>query len=638
MGRWRPKRWTPTSVVQIILGVMVTVLLAHTWQQPTCLLHIKPALITGVGLCTIMICVDILLHKPGSTHNIVSLLKQYVLQRALYAVGLIMHRKFRKLCINVYEQQQKLLAEIISANKETQVARSLRVDSVHDVHEFRTKVPLTSYKDYERFTEIVCNDESSNVFFPGKVDFIAKTSGTTSGKSKLFPKSLRLLRRLSGKWLLLSQKCFMEIPRNNYLRKWLAVRVEPRTQKSNSSITVGPISGVASSYSLNPYVAPDVVRTMSNENYVIYLNLLFGLKTKDICNLFFSTSQMGVYFFKELERNWQQICDDIENGSLSDTVNLSPDVREALIKELGGCDVITARRLRQEFRKGFQDIVPRLWPECAGVFCLATGCFEKHADILRRKYLGSLRVFSTFHAGSEAFYGVNTHLLADDITYTAMTPFIFFEFIPEAHVDEDQPETLLCNQVEVGERYELVVTTWEGLYRYRSEDVVQIAGFEGTVPVYKYCRRRGDILCVCTERVPEFLLADAVEWCIAANRKSYVDFISTESYNLPGASGRGYYVIFIEMQSGHHLTETETALVDSELMRLHDGYHSFRESGKITPVKVVQVAPRTFELLSREIMAQNQSTVMQFKLPRIIRTLSFLTFLMQRSECETDHG
>ena len=45
------------------------------------------------------------------------------------------------------------------------------------------------------------------------------------------------------------------------------------------------------------------------------------------------------------------------------------------------------------------------------------------------------------------------------------------------------------SKVEVGRVYEIVVSTWEGLYRYGTEDLVEIIGFYGTVPKYKFVRR-----------------------------------------------------------------------------------------------------------------------------------------------------
>jgi len=47
-------------------------------------------------------------------------------------------------------------------------------------------------------------------------------------------------------------------------------------------------------------------------------------------------------------------------------------------------------------------------------------------------------------------------------------------------------------EVEVGRRYELVLTTQDGLWRYRLGDVVEISGFDPTdgVPIIQFVERR----------------------------------------------------------------------------------------------------------------------------------------------------
>ena len=48
---------------------------------------------------------------------------------------------------------------------------------------------------------------------------------------------------------------------------------------------------------------------------------------------------------------------------------------------------------------------------------------------------------------------------------------------------EENPDTLLMDEVEVGKRYEIVLTTTLGLYRYRLGDVIEIVGFHERCPV-----------------------------------------------------------------------------------------------------------------------------------------------------------
>ena len=56
-------------------------------------------------------------------------------------------------------------------------------------------------------------------------------------------------------------------------------------------------------------------------------------------------------------------------------------------------------------------------------------------------------MFSPFHAGTESLYGMNLHLMEEETTYVAMTPYNFFEFIPLDDVHKDNPGTVLAHEV-----------------------------------------------------------------------------------------------------------------------------------------------------------------------------------------------
>ncbi|NJN81644.1 MAG: GH3 auxin-responsive promoter family protein, partial [Caldilineaceae bacterium] len=62
----------------------------------------------------------------------------------------------------------------------------------------------------------------------------------------------------------------------------------------------------------------------------------------------------------------------------------------------------------------------------------------------------------------------------------------FFEFLPllDAGVDTDSPQ--LAHQLETGARYEVVVTTGGGLYRYRLFDAVEVVGRRRQTPLLRF--------------------------------------------------------------------------------------------------------------------------------------------------------
>lgn len=57
---------------------------------------------------------------------------------------------------------------------------------------------------------------------------------------------------------------------------------------------------------------------------------------------------------------------------------------------------------------------------------------------------------------------------------------VFYEFIPLKEADKDQPETICLRDVQRGKTYELVISSCNGLWRYRLGDTVRI---EQTNPV-----------------------------------------------------------------------------------------------------------------------------------------------------------
>jgi hypothetical protein len=58
----------------------------------------------------------------------------------------------------------------------------------------------------------------------------------------------------------------------------------------------------------------------------------------------------------------------------------------------------------------------------------------------------------------------------------------FLEFVP--HGSED--ETLLAHELDEGGRYSVVVTTGDGLYRYRMGDIVEVTGRFERCPLIRF--------------------------------------------------------------------------------------------------------------------------------------------------------
>lgn len=87
-----------------------------------------------------------------------------------------------------------------------------------------------------------------------------------------------------------------------------------------------------------------------------------------------------------------------------------------------------------------------------------------------------------------------------------------FEFVPVPDADGPDPAadatTLLAHELEVGRRYEVVLTTGGGLYRYRLGDVVEVTGHHGVLPVLRFTGRADRVSDLVGEKLSEaFVLA-----------------------------------------------------------------------------------------------------------------------------------
>ena len=72
---------------------------------------------------------------------------------------------------------------------------------------------------------------------------------------------------------------------------------------------------------------------------------------------------------------------------------------------------------------------------------------------------------------------------------------MFFEFIPihENNIEEEEEDiskVLFIDQLEIDKSYEIVITNFSGLYRYRMGDVIKIVGYHNASPIIEFQYRK----------------------------------------------------------------------------------------------------------------------------------------------------
>ncbi len=86
------------------------------------------------------------------------------------------------------EVQNELLLGLLDKAKNTEVGKTYDFSSIKSYADFNRNVPVTTYEDLEQTIER-CRKGESNIIWPSPIKMFAKSSGTTSSKSKFIPVS-----------------------------------------------------------------------------------------------------------------------------------------------------------------------------------------------------------------------------------------------------------------------------------------------------------------------------------------------------------------------------------------------------------------------------------------------------------------
>ncbi|XP_062182779.1 indole-3-acetic acid-amido synthetase GH3.17-like isoform X2 [Phragmites australis] len=377
------------------------------------------------------------------------------------------------------------------------------------------------------------------------------------------------------------------------------------------------------------YTSPNEAILCPDSAQSMYAQLLCGLARRGevlrVGAVFASAFLRAVKF---LEGHWRALCDDIRAGRVDARVT-DPACREAVARVVAHPVPALADAIAAECAAGsWQGIVRRLWPRTKYIDVIVTGSMAQYIPLLEF-YGDGLPLVSTMYASSESYFGINLRPLdkPEDVAYTLLPNMCYYEFIKVEKDSEEVREGKVVNliDVEVGGYYELVVTTFTGLYRYRVGDILQVSGFHNAAPQFRFVHRRNVVLSVDTDKTSEDDLLRAVT---AAKRllaplggailSEYTAYADTTS--IPG-----HYVLFWE------LTPPLPSHDDAAVARIMASCCAAVEAGldavyrrcrsrdrSVGPLEIRVVSPGAFDALM-DLCVSHGSSVNQYKTSRCIK-------------------
>ncbi|KAL6640747.1 hypothetical protein ACP70R_021870 [Stipagrostis hirtigluma subsp. patula] len=529
-------------------------------------------------------------------------------------------RFIEEMTSNVDAVQERLLAEILGRNADSEYLAKCGLAGASDRAAFRAKVPVVTYEDLRPYIRRIADGDHSPILSKRRVTEIVASTGTSGGERKLIPAveddlSRHVLLYMPG----------LDKGKGLY---FLFVRSEAKTPGGL------PVRTALTSYyksddfaACHGYTSPTAAVLCADVFQSMYAQLMCGLcQRHDVVRVgaaFASALLMAIRFLKQ---NWEQLAADIDAGALSLRVT-DPSVREAVAGILRP-DPVLAQFVRAECSKGdWGGIITRIWPNTKYLDAVVTGSMAQYIPILDY-YGGGLPVVSTVYASSECRFGLNLRPMCDpsEVSYTIMPNMAYFEFLPvdatgtTAAIPEQRLVELAA--VEAGREYELVITTFAGLNRYLVGDVLRVTGFHNTAPQFRFVRRKNVVLSIDLDKTEEAEMQRAVGRASALLRPhgaAVLDYTSRACTE----SAPGHYVVYWELM----LTKEAAAAVEKETLdrcclemeeALNAMYRELRVAGgSIGPLEIRVVRPGTFQELMDHAVSHGASAG-QYKVPRCV--------------------
>ncbi|XXG56993.1 hypothetical protein AAC387_Pa03g4271 [Persea americana] len=545
--------------------------------------------------------------------------------------------------------QEKVLAAILARNARTEYLQRYKLEGTTDRETFKSMIPVVTYEDLQPEIQRIAHGDRSPILSAHPISEFLTSSGTSAGERKLMPTIQEELDRRQLLYSLLMPVMNLYVPGLDKGKGLYFLFVKSETKTPGGLLARPVLTSYYKSehFKTRPY-DPYNVYTSPNEA-ILCVDSFQSMYTQMLCGLYqrLEVLRVGAVFASGLLRairflqiNWKDLAHDIATGTLNPKIT-DPSVRES-VSSLNKPDTELAQFIIDECTGGnWEGIITRIWPNTRYLDVIVTGAMAQYIPTLEY-YSNGLPMACTMYASSECYFGLNLKPMSkpSEVSYTIMPNMAYFEFIPH---DEKSPSSISMRDpppqlvdladVEVGHEYELVITTYAGLCRYRVGDILRVTGFHNSAPQFHFVRRKNVLLSIDSDKTDESELQKAVENALELLSEfdtSVVEYTSyADSKTIPG-----HYVIYWELLVKDPTKGPTHEVLEQCCLAMEECMNSVYRQGRVAdhsigPLEIRVVRNGTFEELMDYAISRGAS-INQYKVPRCVNFTPIVELLDSR--------
>jgi hypothetical protein len=321
--------------------------------------------------------------------------------------------------------QREVLQELVTAGQYTAFGRKYKFTQLFSLKTFKQTVPVHEYDDLKHYILHMMNGEE-NILWNTPIEWFAKSSGTTSDKSKFIPVSKESLEvnHFQGSKDVLTMY-YKNYPESDLLTgKGLVIGGSHQVHKLNENIQYGDLSAVLM------------------QNSPVWSNWI-------------RTPELSIALMDE----WEGKIEQLAIATINENVT-----------SISGVPTWTLVLIKRILEISGKQYLYEVWPHLE-LYIHGGVSFIPYKEQFK-KLIGKDINYLEIYNASEGFFAANEKP-GDEGMLLFTQHGIFFEFMPVEEYGKKFPETIGLDKVQLHKNYALIISTTGGLWRYIIGDTVQ---------------------------------------------------------------------------------------------------------------------------------------------------------------------
>lgn len=441
---------------------------------------------------------------------------------------------------NAVETQLNLMKSLVQQASSTLFGKDHNFSEINDYEQFKQNIPIHDYEGLKSYVEKVVAGES-DILWPDKPLYFAKTSGTTSGV-KYIPISKESIGfHINGaRDALLSY--VHETGNSSFLDKKLIFLSGSPEMTMKHGIHVGRLSGI-----VNHHV-PDYLRSNQLPSY--------------------DTNCMD---------DWEAKLDKIIDETLPENMSL--------ISGIPPWVQMYFDRIQARTGKKIKDVFPDF-----SVFVYGGVNFEPYRAKLFESIGKKVDSIETYPA-SEGFIAYQDSQKAEGLLLL-LNSGVFYEFIPAEDYFKPNPRRLHIGEVELGVNYALIMNTNAGLWGYSIGDTVKFVSLDPYRIVVS--GRIKHFISAFGEHVIGEEVEKAMQYAMQKHPEVELVEFTVAPQVTPPEGGLPYHEWLVEFAKAPNNLEAFAHDLDEKLTQLNVYYDDLITGNILQRLKIRALAPNAF--------------------------------------------